>query len=76
VPHVLQGGVDGIFFPSDMGATTGATSASSGLPPRSVGASQAIMRLYKLEFPAYNGLNDPLNWVNHCKQFFSGHKPL
>jgi hypothetical protein len=44
VPHILYGGVDGVLFPSDMGATTGTASASSGPPLRSEGASQAVLR--------------------------------
>jgi hypothetical protein len=54
-----------------VGATTGAATTSSGPPPRSEGAGQAISRFYKLEFPKYDGLDDPLNWLNHCEQFFS-----
>jgi hypothetical protein len=72
VPHILYGGADGVLFPPDVGATTGAASASSGLPLRSEGASQAVPCFYKLEFPTYDGLDDPLNWLNHCEQFFSG----
>jgi hypothetical protein len=70
-PRAL-GGVDGTLFPSDVGATTGATTASFGLPPRSEGASQAVPRFFKFEFPTYDSLDDPLNWLNHCEQFFSG----
>jgi hypothetical protein len=72
VPHILYGGVDRVLFPPDVDATTGAASASSGPPLRSEGASQAVPRFYKLEFPTYDGLDDPLNWLNHCEQFFSG----
>jgi hypothetical protein len=72
VPRVLYGGVDGTLFPSDVGATTGATTASFGLPLRSEGASQAVPRFFKFEFPTYDSLDDPLNWLNHCEQFFSG----
>jgi hypothetical protein len=57
---------------SDVGATTGTASASSESPPRSDGASQAVSCFYKLEFLTYVGLDDPLNWLNHCEQFFSG----
>jgi hypothetical protein len=72
LPRVLYGGVDGTLFPSDMGTTTGAATASSGPPPQSEGASQVVPRFYKLEFTTYNGLDDPLNWLNHCEQLFSG----
>jgi hypothetical protein len=72
VPHILYGGVDGVLFLPDVGTTTDAASASSGSPLRSEGASQAFPRFYKLEFPTYDSLDDPLNWLNHCEQFFSG----
>ena len=29
-------------------------------------------RFYKLEFTTYDGSEDPLNWLNHCEQFFRG----
>jgi hypothetical protein len=72
VPHILYEGIDGALFPPDVGATTSAASASSGPPLRSEAASQAVPRFYKLEFPTYDDLDDPLNWLNHCEQFFSG----
>jgi hypothetical protein len=50
-----------------VGATTGATSASFGPPLRPEGASQDVSRFYKLEFPTYEDLDDPLNWLNHCE---------
>jgi hypothetical protein len=30
-------------------------------------AGQAAPRFYKLEFPTFDGLNDPLIWLNHCE---------
>ena len=33
-------------------------------------------RFYKLEFPTYDGAEDPLNWLNHCDQFFRGQRTL
>jgi hypothetical protein len=69
---VLYGGVDGTLFPSDVGTTKGIATTSFGPPPQSEGASQAVPRFYKLEFPTYDDLDDPLNWLNHCEQFFSG----
>lgn len=27
-------------------------------------------RFYKLDFPTYEGIRDPLNWLNQCVQFF------
>jgi hypothetical protein len=29
---------------------------------------------YKLEFATYDGSEDPLNWLNHCEQFFRGQR--
>jgi hypothetical protein len=31
-------------------------------------------RFYKLEFATYDGSEDPLNWLNHCEQFFRGQR--
>jgi hypothetical protein len=31
-------------------------------------------RYYKLEFATYDGSEDPLNWLNHCEQFFRGQR--
>jgi hypothetical protein len=31
-------------------------------------------RFYKLEFATYDGSEDSLNWLNHCKQFFWGQR--
>jgi hypothetical protein len=72
VPRFLYGGVDEVLFPSDVGTSTGAAAASSGPPLRAEGASQAVLCFYKLEFPMYDGLDDPLNRLNHYEQFFSG----
>jgi hypothetical protein len=65
VPHILYGGVDGVLFPPDVGATIDAASASFGPPLRLEGASQAVPHFYKLELLTYYGLDDPLNWLNH-----------
>jgi hypothetical protein len=35
---------------------------------------QAASRFYKLEFPTFDGLDDPLNWLKHYKQFFRGQR--
>jgi hypothetical protein len=72
VPRILYGGVDGTLFPSDVGATTNGATASPGPPQRSKGSILAVLCFYKLEFPTYNDLDDSLNWLNHCEQFFSG----
>jgi hypothetical protein len=61
VPRILYEGLDGTLFPSDVGATTGAATASSRPPLWSEGARQAVPCFYKLEFPTYYGLNDPQN---------------
>lgn len=39
-------------------------------------AGTGVPRFYKLEFPKYDGKEDPLNWFNHCEQFFRGQKTL
>ena len=31
-------------------------------------------RLHKLNFPTYDGKEDPLPWINCCEQFFRGQK--
>ncbi|XP_066316113.1 uncharacterized protein [Miscanthus floridulus] len=33
-------------------------------------------KFYKLEFQTYDGSADPLNWLNHCEQFFRGQRTL
>jgi hypothetical protein len=30
----------------------------------------AVPRYHKLSFPTYDGKEDPLGWLNKCKQFF------
>jgi hypothetical protein len=63
-----------------MRALTGPCSCPTWAPPRALlqplprsdGAGQAVSRFYKLEFPTYDSLDDRLNWLNHCEQFFSG----
>lgn len=35
-----------------------------------------VPRFHKLEFPKFDGTDDPLNWINHSEQFFWGqHTP-
>lgn len=36
--------------------------------------ARASPRFYKLEFATYDGSEDPLNWLNHCEQFFRGQR--
>jgi hypothetical protein len=33
-------------------------------------------KFYKLEFPTYDGSEDPLTWLSHCEQFFYGQRTL
>ena len=78
---VFYGDVDGSLFYG--GAPyTGASSSfgSSGNPvflaeDHTAGA-QAALKFYKLEFPTYDGGVDPLNWLNHCEQFFRGQRTV
>lgn len=35
-----------------------------------------VPRFSKLDFPSYDGSEDPLNWLNHCEQFFRGQRTL
>jgi hypothetical protein len=85
---VLYGGVDGLIC-EDRGSlrphVPAATAAWS--PYRTVvhdddmemaayGSAEARTppRFYKLEFATYDGSEDPLNWLNHCEQFFRGQR--
>ena len=31
-----------------------------------------VPRYHKLDFPTYDGKEDPLGWLNRCEQFFWG----
>lgn len=31
-------------------------------------------RIHKMSLPTFDGKEDPLSWLNHCKQFFKGQK--
>ena len=33
-----------------------------------------VPRYHKLDFPTYDGKEDPLGWLNRCEQFFWGQK--
>ena len=33
-----------------------------------------MLQYAKLEFPSYDGKDDPLGWLSHCEQFFSHQK--
>ena len=74
----FYGGSDGPLFygPGHLGVSA---SPSTGSVPEPFvqgahGAPQGAHppRFYKLEFTTYDGSEDPLNWLNHCEQFFRG----
>jgi hypothetical protein len=45
-------------------------------PPPAPDGERPPLKFYKLEFPTYDGSEDPLNWLNHCEQFFHGQRTL
>jgi hypothetical protein len=45
-------------------------------PPGALNGAPAPPKFYKLEFPTFDGSEDPLNWLNHCEQFFHGQRTL
>jgi hypothetical protein len=45
-------------------------------PPPAPNGERPPPKFYKLEFPTYDGSEDPLNWLNHCEQFFRGQRTL
>jgi hypothetical protein len=87
-PGVLLGGGDGPLFPGrgplrpHAPAATAAWSPYHGLPQdddvetAAYGGAEARAppRYYKLDFATYDGSEDPLNWLNHCEQFFRGQR--
>lgn len=50
-------------FPTQHHMTTGYTPSHSSAP-----------RYHKLEFPTFDGTEDPLSWINRCEQFFRGQR--
>ena len=40
------------------------------------GASErlGVLRFNKIDFPSYDGAEDPLNWLHRCEQFFRGQR--
>lgn len=40
--------------------------------PDCVPADLAVPSFSKLDFSIYDEKEDPLNWLNHCEQFFHG----
>jgi len=85
---MLLGGGDGPLFPGrgplrpHVPAATAAWSPYHGLPQdddvetAAYGGAEARAppRYYKLDFATYDGSEDPLNWLNHCEQFFRGQR--
>jgi hypothetical protein len=41
-------------------------------PPGALHGAPAPPKFYKLEFTTFDSSEDPLNWLNHCEQFFHG----
>jgi len=35
-----------------------------------------VPRFSKIDFPSYDGVDDPLNWLHRCEQFFRGQRTL
>ncbi|WVZ91036.1 hypothetical protein U9M48_037265 [Paspalum notatum var. saurae] len=68
------GRVDGPLFSSPLGVPfSRPLRDQSGFEP---GRDPPPPRFYKLEFTTYDGSVDPLNWLNHCEQFFRGQRTL
>jgi hypothetical protein len=40
------------------------------------GSAHAPPHFYKLDFSTFDGVVDPLNWLNQCEQFFRGQRNL
>ena len=49
---------------------------TSPAPPPAPDGDRLPPKFYKLEFTTYDGSEDPLNWLNHCEQFFRGQRTL
>jgi hypothetical protein len=72
----IYGGVD-----RPLSASIPDSSMAGGVPPpdRMSPAPEGERpppKFYKLEFPIYDGSEDPLNWLSHCEQFFRGQRML
>jgi hypothetical protein len=70
----FYGGADGTLFYG--GASAPAAVGSGGPPDGAQGGPPAPPWSYKLEFATYDGVVDPLNWLNQCEQFFRGQRTL
>ena len=44
--------------------------------PDNGAAAPTPPRYAKIEFATYDGVEDPLNWLNQCEQFFRGQRTL
>jgi hypothetical protein len=69
-------GVNGPLSASILGS-----SMAGGAPPQdrmspAPDGERPLPKFYKLEFPTYDGSEDPLNWLSHCEQFFRGQRTL
>ncbi|KAG8096588.1 hypothetical protein GUJ93_ZPchr0013g34668 [Zizania palustris] len=64
------GGVDGTLVSSFAGSSSAGGNPSQGratpVPPLAPDGDRLPPKFYKLEFPTYDGAEDPLNWLNHC----------
>ena len=45
-------------------------------PPRLIIEAARASQYHKLEFPTYDGTEDPLDWLNRCEQFFRGQRTM
>ena len=72
---IFYGGTDGTLIYGGGGYFGGALSAEDSSAATPNGA-HAPPKFYKLEFPTFDDAVDPLNWLNHCEQFFRGQRTL
>ena len=80
----LYGSVDGPLFHD----TSASVAAYAAVPPGADqegpyerpqqamggGLDRLPPKTHRLEFATYDGSEDPLNWLNHCEQFFRGQR--
>ncbi|XP_047057505.1 protein transport protein SEC31-like [Lolium rigidum] len=63
-------------FPDPPPARFAEPSAGRAEYPAQGATGFAPPRYAKLEFATYDGVEDPLNWLNQCEQFFRGQRTL
>ncbi|KAK1606382.1 hypothetical protein QYE76_030055 [Lolium multiflorum] len=63
-------------FPDPPPARFAEPSAGRAEYPAQGATGLAPPRYAKLEFATYDGVEDPLNWLNQCEQFFRGQRTL